>query len=268
MRIKRYAPSRLSRRVKIETLQTAGIPAVLYSESAGMMELVDMRDLGSRASGVGVRVPMPAPTQKRSFWHETLRSKLSQPDGSFFRFNRKAGTAAFRLFILLAPTFLQKSQSALIPLLLLSKSNPLCWVSIWVQRTFSINTRHLDNVPFGTKPCAASFLSRTERFFIPTGKPARLLSGCFFACSAAPPKNKKCVSPKPSGLTHFCYTIFLSNFLPFFHISPDSIKRAHGNSATGFTQNRHTLWAYYSGFTEKFQMVLFTNFTCRTPLNT
>ena len=28
-----------------------------------MMELVDMRDLGSRASGVGVRVPMPAPNQ-------------------------------------------------------------------------------------------------------------------------------------------------------------------------------------------------------------
>ena len=27
------------------------------------MELVDMRDLGSRASGVGVRVPMPAPKQ-------------------------------------------------------------------------------------------------------------------------------------------------------------------------------------------------------------
>ena len=77
MRIKRYAPPRLSRRVKIETLQTAGFPAVLYSESAGMMELVDMRDLGSRASGVGVRVPMPAPTQKRSFWHETLHSKLS-----------------------------------------------------------------------------------------------------------------------------------------------------------------------------------------------
>ena len=28
---------------------------------AGVMELVDMRDLGSRASGVGVRVPTPAP---------------------------------------------------------------------------------------------------------------------------------------------------------------------------------------------------------------
>ena len=152
-----------------------------------------MRDLGSRASGVGVRVPMPAPR----------RSKLYIACSDFFT----------------------KSQSALIPLLLLSKSNPLRWVSIWVQRAFSINTRHLDNVPFSKKPCAASFLSRTERFFVSTGKPARLLSGCFFACSAAPPKNKKCVSPKPSGLTHFCYTIFPSNFLPFFHISPDSMKK-------------------------------------------
>ena len=34
---------------------------------AGMMELVDMRDLGSRASGVGVRVPMPAPQQDGCF---------------------------------------------------------------------------------------------------------------------------------------------------------------------------------------------------------
>ena len=30
-------------------------------KQAGMMELVDMRDLGSRAFSVGVRVPMPAP---------------------------------------------------------------------------------------------------------------------------------------------------------------------------------------------------------------
>ena len=28
---------------------------------AGVMELVDMRDLGSRATSVGVRVPTPAP---------------------------------------------------------------------------------------------------------------------------------------------------------------------------------------------------------------
>jgi len=30
--------------------------------SAGMMELADMRDLGSRAIGVGVQIPIPAPT--------------------------------------------------------------------------------------------------------------------------------------------------------------------------------------------------------------
>ena len=163
MRIKRYAPPRLSRRVKIETLQAAGIPAVLYSESAGMMELVDMRDLGSRASGVGVRVPMPAPRRSKVHFAPT------------YSFSKRTSTAkpelALRLIILLR-LFYKKSE------------------------------------------CAHS---------------------------AAPPKNKKCVSPKISGLTHFCYTIFPSNFLPFFHISPDFMKKAHGGSATGFTQNRHTL---------------------------
>lgn len=41
------------------------------------------------------------------------------------------------------------------------------------------NRSQLKNVPFGTKPCTASFLSRAERFFVSTGKPARPLSGCF-----------------------------------------------------------------------------------------
>lgn len=45
---------------------------------------------------------------------------------------------------------------------------------------FSVNTRQLKNVPFGTKPCAASFLSRTERFFVSTGKRLCRLSGCLF----------------------------------------------------------------------------------------
>ena len=31
---------------------------------------------------------------------------------------------------------------------------------------------------------------------------------------------KKCVSPNISGLTHFCYTICLWNFLPFFIFHP------------------------------------------------
>ena len=32
-------------------------------------------------------------------------------------------------------------------------------------------------------------------------------------------------------------------------------KKAHGCSATGFTQKRHTLYIYYSGFGWKFQML-------------
>ena len=52
LRMQRLAPPRVSPpRVKIEG----------FFLNAGMMELVDMRDLGSRAFGVGVRVPMPAP---------------------------------------------------------------------------------------------------------------------------------------------------------------------------------------------------------------
>ena len=39
---------------------------MIQKDFAGMMELVDMRDLGSRASGVGVRVPMPAPRVSHS----------------------------------------------------------------------------------------------------------------------------------------------------------------------------------------------------------
>ena len=66
---------------------------------AGVMELVDVADSKSAASdGMGVRVPPPAPR----------RSKLHITCSDFF-----------------------KSQSALIALLLLSKSNPLRWASIW-----------------------------------------------------------------------------------------------------------------------------------------
>ena len=60
-------------------------------------------------------------------------------------------------------------------------------------------------------------------------------------------------SAKP-GLTHFCYTICLWSFLSSFHFSPDSIKKACGGSATGFTQKRHTLYAYYSRGGWRFQM--------------
>ena len=67
---------------------------------AGVMELVDVTDSKSVGSDtVWVRVPPPAPR----------RSKLCIACSDFF----------------------YKSQSALTPLLLLSKSNPLRWASIW-----------------------------------------------------------------------------------------------------------------------------------------
>ena len=51
---------------------------------AGMMELVDMRDLGSRAFSVGVRVPMPAPR----------RSKLYIACSDFLQKSERAHAAA------------------------------------------------------------------------------------------------------------------------------------------------------------------------------
>ena len=38
-------------------------------------------------------------------------------------------------------------------------------------------------------------------------------------------KNKKCVSPRTSGLTHFCHTICLWSFRSSCHFSPDSAKK-------------------------------------------
>ena len=48
-------------RVKIKANSGGGDPAAY---DAGMMELVDMRDLGSRAFRVWVRVPLPVPNKK------------------------------------------------------------------------------------------------------------------------------------------------------------------------------------------------------------
>ena len=48
-------------RVKIKANSGGGDPA---AHDAGMMELVDMRDLGSRAFRVWVRVPLPVPNKK------------------------------------------------------------------------------------------------------------------------------------------------------------------------------------------------------------
>ena len=97
----------------------------------------------------------------------------------------------------------------------------------------------------GTAYCRISFPIRSvPKNWFPVSKKITFLS-----------KNKKCVSPNISGLTHFCYTIFLWSFLPSCHFSPDSAKKARGCSATGFTQKRHTLYAYYSRGKSEFQMI-------------
>ena len=47
---------------------------------------------------------------------------------------------------------------------------------------------------------------------------------------------------------------FPIKFSTIFRLSPISAKNARGVSATGFTQKRHTLYAYYNGRGGKFQM--------------
>ena len=47
---------------------------------------------------------------------------------------------------------------------------------------------------------------------------------------------------------------FPIKFSVTLRLSPISAKNACGVSATGFTQKRHTLWAYYNGWGGKFQM--------------
>uniref|UniRef100_UPI00402500A7 hypothetical protein n=1 Tax=Gemmiger formicilis TaxID=745368 RepID=UPI00402500A7 len=51
--------------------------------------------------------------------------------------------------------------------------------------------------------------------------------------------------------TRFAYEVFAH--LAISHPIPQ--KKARGCSATGFTQKRHTLYLYYSGFGWKFQML-------------
>ena len=56
---------------------------------------------------------------------------------------------------------------------------------------------------------------------------------------------------------------FLLHDLPILfsatsRLSPISAKNACGVSATGFTQKRHTLYAYYNGWDGKFQMFFAT----------
>uniref|UniRef100_UPI003FEF9299 hypothetical protein n=2 Tax=Gemmiger formicilis TaxID=745368 RepID=UPI003FEF9299 len=51
--------------------------------------------------------------------------------------------------------------------------------------------------------------------------------------------------------TRFAYEVFAHPAIS--HPIPQ--KKARGCSATGFTQKRHTLYLYYSGFGWKFQML-------------
>ena len=55
-----------------------------------MMELVDMRDLGSRASGVGVRVPTPAP-YRDSYFDRVTVPILFPKNGCFVVFSELFG---------------------------------------------------------------------------------------------------------------------------------------------------------------------------------
>ena len=60
---------------------------------------------------------------------------------------------------------------------------------------------------------------------------------------------------------------WICSFLSSCHFSPDSAKKARGCSATGFTQKRHTLYAYYSRGKSEFQMLFFTDFGSGTRLH-
>ena len=62
--------------------------------------------------------------------------------------------------------------------------------------------------------------------------------------------------------TRFAYEVFAH--LAISHPIPQ--KKARGCSATGFTQKRHTLYAYYSRGKSEFQMLFFTDFGSGTRL--
>ena len=46
----------------------------------------------------------------------------------------------------------------------------------------------------------------------------------------------------------------LMKFSSIFHLSPTFTQKSVWQSATGFTQKRHTLYVYYSGSGWRFQM--------------
>ena len=62
---------------------------------------------------------------------------------------------------------------------------------------------------------------------------------------------------KPVKIRTYAFLLhdFPISFSAAFCLSPVSAKNACGVSATGFTQERHTLYAYYNGWDGKFQML-------------
>ena len=95
-----------------------------------------------------------------------------------YRFRVAAGTMSEQSSVSLAPTYFI-SQSALMPLLLLSKSNPLRWASIWV---FFFLLPYRFRVAAGTMSEQSS-VSLAPTYFISQSAlmPLRVRSGFFDA---------------------------------------------------------------------------------------
>ena len=63
----------------------------------------------------------------------------------------------------------------------------------------------------------------------------------------------------------FCASSVMTLYTIAYKLSPDSAKKACGCSATGFTQKRHTLYAYYSRGETEFQMVFCLSSPAASP---
>ena len=67
--------------------------------------------------------------------------------------------------------------------------------------------------------------------------------------------NKKMRKSQHIRTYAFLLHDLLMKFSSIFHLSPTFTQKACGCSATGFTQKRHTLYAYYSRGKSEFQMI-------------
>ena len=123
-----------------------------------------------------VRFPSPAPAQKRPFGHEArLPAGLLSRTGRFFASKSNPLTLGFDLgdvrhvgasFLSLAPTFF-KSQSALIPLLLLfqaANASLVCGLRTW-SGVFFVNTiKKAGNLFRGSLQCVYLLYARPQTF--------------------------------------------------------------------------------------------------------